>query len=63
MILYGALYFMTDNYWLFLMMSFFIRILQGMSRSVYGIVNYAYLNIFWRDSFHKKFSIMETTSA
>lgn len=34
-----------------------------MSRSVYGIVNFAYLNIFWKDTFVKKLSIMETMAS
>jgi MFS family permease len=51
MLLFALLYFITSSYWGFLALSLFIRIIQGMSRSVYAITNFAYLNIFWPDSF------------
>ncbi|CAK80851.1 unnamed protein product (macronuclear) [Paramecium tetraurelia] len=62
-ILFGCLNFMTDNKALFFSMSLISRFFQGMSRSVYSTVTFAYVPIFWPGEFQKKLAIMETMTA
>jgi MFS family permease len=57
---FGFIYFFTSYQLLFIFQSIALRILQGVSRAIYQIVNFAYLSIFWKETFVKKLGLMET---
>lgn len=61
--LFGCLNFMTGNKALFLSISLITRLLQGVSRSVYSTVTFAYIPLFWPDEYQKKLGIMESMTA
>jgi MFS family permease len=51
MVLYALVYFLTDNYWVFVSVSIFMRMSEGVVRSIYAVTTFNYLNIFWKDTF------------